>query len=174
MTHWTETGSPEIITVHQYSCEGRIECTRHVCIYGYLLRTIHRPQSTFTLRIGGMILAGEKLKYLSNKHNQLHAHFTFTYTSLIFNVSTCFGHYLPILRRHYTDAELVTIVCSCRCGLVSGCGKTHPHLQLHTTVTNRVVPPEDGQVMPETCPRQWTSIERSESEVCIKLIVVTM
>jgi hypothetical protein len=31
------------------------------------------------------------------------------------------------------DAELVTIVRSCRCGLVS------------------VVPPEDGQVMPETC-----------------------
>jgi hypothetical protein len=25
---------------------------------------------------------------------------------------------------HYTNAELVTIVCSCRCGLVSGCGKT--------------------------------------------------
>jgi hypothetical protein len=29
-----------------------------------------------------------------------------------------FGHYLPILRKHYTDAELVTIGCSCRCGLV--------------------------------------------------------
>jgi hypothetical protein len=42
----------------------------------------------------------------------------------MFSVSTCFGHYLPILRRQYTNAELVTIVCSCRCGLVSGYGKT--------------------------------------------------
>jgi hypothetical protein len=59
-----------------------------------------------------------------NKHNQPDTHFTFTYTLLRFKVSTCFGYYLPIFRRHYTNADLVTIVCSCRCGLVSGCGKT--------------------------------------------------
>jgi hypothetical protein len=99
----------------------------------------------------------------------------------VFNVSTCFGHYLPILRRHYTDAELVVIVCSCRCGLVSGCGKTADllilrsyykdaelvaiedvgwsyHILRPTHIYNstqhqfcvRVVPPDDGQVMPKT------------------------
>jgi hypothetical protein len=61
---------------------------------------------------------------LRNKHNQLDTHFTFTFTLLRFKVSTCFGHYLPIFRRHYTYAGLVTIVCSCRCGLVLGCGNT--------------------------------------------------
>jgi hypothetical protein len=35
-----------------------------------------------------------------------------------------FRDYLPILRRHYTNAGLVTVVCGCRCGLVSGCGKS--------------------------------------------------
>jgi hypothetical protein len=44
------------------------------------------------------------------------------------------------------NAGLVTVVCGCRCGLVSGCEKT---AQQHTIV--RVVPPEHGQVMPETC-----------------------
>jgi hypothetical protein len=42
---------------------------------------------------------------------------------------------LPILRRHYTNAGLVTVVCGCRCGLVSGCGKTavfpHPEILTH-------------------------------------------
>jgi hypothetical protein len=47
---------------------------------------------------------------------------TSLFTLLWLTVSTCFGHYLPILRRHYTNAGLVTVVCSCRCGLVSGCG----------------------------------------------------
>jgi hypothetical protein len=49
---------------------------------------------------------------------------TSLFTLLSFTVSTCFGHCLPILRRHYTNAGLVTVVCGCRCGLVSGCGKT--------------------------------------------------
>jgi hypothetical protein len=31
-----------------------------------------------------------------------------------------FGRYLHIIRRHYTDVELVAIVCSCKCGLVTG------------------------------------------------------
>jgi hypothetical protein len=49
---------------------------------------------------------------------------TSLFTLLRFTVSTCFGHYLPILKRRYTNAGLVTVVCGCRCGLVSGCGKT--------------------------------------------------
>jgi hypothetical protein len=54
---------------------------------------------------------------------------TSLFALLRFTVSTCLGHYLPILRRHYTNAGLVTVVCGCRCGLVSGCGKTtvFPH-----------------------------------------------
>jgi hypothetical protein len=47
---------------------------------------------------------------LRNQHNQLDTDFTFTYALLRFKVSTCFGHYLPIFRRHYTNANLVTIV----------------------------------------------------------------
>jgi hypothetical protein len=50
-------------------------------------------------------------------------HFTFAITFLRFKVSTCFRHYLPIISRHYTNAALVTIVCSYRCGVVSGFGK---------------------------------------------------
>jgi hypothetical protein len=38
---------------------------------------------------------------------------------------------LPIFRRHYTNAGLVTVVCDCRCGLVSGCGKTHKPIPTH-------------------------------------------
>jgi hypothetical protein len=48
--------------------------------------------------------------YLRNKHNQLDTHFTFTNTLLKFKVSTCFWHYLSIFRRHYTNADLVTVV----------------------------------------------------------------
>jgi hypothetical protein len=77
---------------------------------------------------------------LRNKDNQLDTLFTFTYILLRLKVSTCFGHYLPIFRRHYTDAALVTIVCGCRCGLVSGLTvfphpETNPHLQPHTIIT---------------------------------------
>jgi hypothetical protein len=46
----------------------------------------------------------------------------------MFSVSTCFGHWLPILRRYYTNTGLVTIVCSCRCVLVSGYGKPKYHV----------------------------------------------
>jgi hypothetical protein len=56
--------------------------------------------------------------WLRVKHNQLDTHFTFTYTLLRFKVLTFFGHYLPIIKRQYTNAALVTIVCSCRCGLI--------------------------------------------------------
>jgi hypothetical protein len=42
---------------------------------------------------------------------------TSTLTLLIFKVSTCFGHYLPILSRHYMNAELVTTVCSIKLSL---------------------------------------------------------
>jgi hypothetical protein len=64
---------------------------------------------------------------------------TSLFTLLRFTVSACFGHYLPILRRHYTNA-----------GLVTGCGKTtvFPHPETNCVC---VVPPENGQVIPETC-----------------------
>jgi hypothetical protein len=75
----------------------------------------------------------------------------------MFSVSTCFGHYLPILRRHCTNAELVTIVCSCRCGLVWGYGKS-----------SHILRPTHARNMP----RHWTSIKCSESEVYIKLVVL--
>jgi hypothetical protein len=87
---------------------------------------------------------------------------------LRFKVSTCFGHYLPIFRRHYMNAGLVTIVCSCRCGLVSGCGSlpkiaTH-HVTRHNTPIHNIFStapqlsisqntlwtlPENGNVMPK-------------------------
>jgi hypothetical protein len=55
-------------------------------------------------------------KVLRNKHNQLDTlHFHYHFIEV--QVSTCFGHYLPIMR-HYTYASLVTTVCSCRCGCV--------------------------------------------------------
>jgi hypothetical protein len=50
------------------------------------------------------------------------------------------------------DAELVAVVCSCRCGLVSGYGTpttTTAHNSHQFFV--HVEPPEVGQVMPETC-----------------------
>jgi hypothetical protein len=56
---------------------------------------------------------------------------TSLFTLLRFTVSTCFVHYLPILRRHYTNAGLVTVVWGCRCGLVSGCGKTTGSVNLN-------------------------------------------
>jgi hypothetical protein len=36
----------------------------------------------------------------------------------------------------------------------------------------RVVPPEDGQVMPETCRDGEHQLSVNESEVCIKLVVL--
>jgi hypothetical protein len=48
---------------------------------------------------------------------------------------------LAHLQAAYTNADFVAIVCCCRCGLVP-----RPNY-----ICVRVVPPEDGQVMPETC-----------------------
>jgi hypothetical protein len=59
------------------------------------------------------------MRILHNKRKQLDTHFTFTYTLFRFKVSTFLGPYLSILRRHYTNAGLVIIVCCCRCGLAS-------------------------------------------------------
>jgi hypothetical protein len=78
-------------------------------------RTLARKIVTFATQAG-----------LGNKQTTwctLHFH----YTLLRFKFSTCFGHYLPIFRRHYMNAGLVTIVCSCKCGLISGCGKWSVH-----------------------------------------------
>jgi hypothetical protein len=105
-----------------------------------------------------------KLRHI---YNQRDAHFTFTYTLLRFTLSTCF---LPIFRRHYTKADLVTIVRSCRCGLAwdqPTSKTTHNNHQICFCV----VPPEDGQVIHETC---WDSEPQqsvSESKACIKLVV---
>jgi hypothetical protein len=38
-----------------------------------------------------------------------------------FKASTCFGNHLPIFRRHYTNADLASVMC--------------PHLSPHTTHT---------------------------------------
>jgi hypothetical protein len=38
-------------------------------------------------------------------------HFTITFTLLKLKASTCFGHHLPILRRHYTNTVLVGVAC---------------------------------------------------------------
>jgi hypothetical protein len=46
-----------------------------------------------------------------NKHNQRDIHFTLTYTLLRFKDSTYFGHYLLIFRRHYTNTDLVAVLC---------------------------------------------------------------
>jgi hypothetical protein len=46
--------------------------------------------------------------YVINTTNLIR--FTFTITLWRFKLSTCFGHYLPIIRRHYTNAALVIIV----------------------------------------------------------------
>jgi hypothetical protein len=54
----------------------------------------------------------------------------FHYALLMFSVLICFGHYLLFFRSHYMDAELVAIVCSCGCRLVSGYGKTSHILRL--------------------------------------------
>jgi hypothetical protein len=40
--------------------------------------------------------------------------------SFRFKVSTCFRHHFPIFGMHYTNAVLVSVVCSYRCGLFSG------------------------------------------------------
>jgi hypothetical protein len=88
--------------------------------------------------------------YLHNKYNQLDTHFTYTITLFRFKVSICFGHYLSVIRRHYRNAALVTIVCSA----VVDVGLSQDLGTLHTIVTKaciRVVSPDDGQVMPETC-----------------------
>jgi hypothetical protein len=46
---------------------------------------------------------------IPNKHNQLDTHFTFNNILLSFSVSTCFGYYLPIFRRQYTNANLLAL-----------------------------------------------------------------
>jgi hypothetical protein len=80
----------------------------------------------------------------------------FHYTLLMFNVSTCFGHYLPIFRRYYTNAELVTIY---------NCTQQSPILRSCSTSWGWA---SNARNMS----RQWTSIKCSESDVCIKLVVL--
>jgi hypothetical protein len=70
--------------------------------------------------------------YLITRTNSIH--FTITFTLLKFKASTCFGHHLSILRRHYTNTVLVGVACCCRCSLFTGYGKTADcHLQSNLT-----------------------------------------
>jgi hypothetical protein len=53
------------------------------------------------------------------------------------------------------NADLVTIVCCCRCGLVSGRGTTShiprpTHMYKVTKSASVCLPSKDGQVMPKT------------------------
>jgi hypothetical protein len=67
-----------------------------------------------------------------NASNLIHTSFSL---SLLFGfkTSTCFGHHLPIFRRHYTNAVLVSVVCDDRCGLPTSIGK-HCLFYLHRRV----------------------------------------
>jgi hypothetical protein len=58
--------------------------------------------------------------------------------------SICFGNHLPIFRRYYTNAVLVSVVFGYRCGLFLGVGEAgtvfshpenSPYQQTHTTLT---------------------------------------
>jgi hypothetical protein len=93
-----------------------------------------------------------------------------------FKASTCFGHHLPIFRRHHTNAVLVSAVCVVDVGcslsgtVWEGTSQTVPckdlllwtnHRTSHHTRTHSFLKPtayqcsklthEDGQGTPETC-----------------------
>jgi hypothetical protein len=69
--------------------------------------------------------------YLIARTNLIH--FTITFTLLKHKVSICFGHHLPIRSRTIPREQYTSITAR----------YTHQNCV-------RVVPPEDGQVMPET------------------------
>jgi hypothetical protein len=55
--------------------------------------------------------------YVINTTNLIHTLLSFLFK---FKASICFWHHLPIFRRRYTNAVLVSVVCGDRCGLFSG------------------------------------------------------
>jgi hypothetical protein len=68
----------------------------------------------------GKKLTNIKIVNLITRTNLLH--FTITYTLLKLKASTCFGHHLSILRRHYTNSfgefsMLQIIIESTKCTL---------------------------------------------------------
>jgi hypothetical protein len=86
---------------------------------------------------------------LHNKHNKLDTHFTFTCTFIRVLSLDMFRASLAHLQEAYTNA----VLCGCRSGLFVESRQqpttTIAHNHHQTSVC--VVPPEDGQVMPETC-----------------------
>jgi hypothetical protein len=65
------------------------------------------------------------INYVINATNLIH-----TSLSLLFGfkASTCFGRHLPIFKRHYTNAVLVSVVRCCRCGLFASWGECYQSL----------------------------------------------
>jgi hypothetical protein len=125
-------------------CLGQIFVSLHLnkLIYRY---TVYRETQYFC-------------NHVINTTNLIHTRFTFNYTLLRFEALTCFGHYLPIFRRHYTNAGLVTVVCGSRWGFVSGCvtGHNTPIHNILSTASQLSISqkalgmlPEDGNVMPK-------------------------
>jgi hypothetical protein len=72
-----------------------------------------------------------------------------TITLLRFKVSTCFKHYLPIIRRHYTNAAMMT---NCNCNTCPMCD-TWQVLELHSATKAALA--SNAQNMS----RLWTSIK---------------
>jgi hypothetical protein len=75
------------------------------------------------------------------------------------------------LLAHPQEALLCAVV---DVGWSQDVGRLFPHLQPHTSHQSCicVVPPEDGQVMFKTCRDFEPQYSVSESEVCIKLVVL--
>jgi hypothetical protein len=67
----------------------------------------YSPQCYKCLPDGNLSLENEDMS------GKMRAYGSPTYTLSRFKVATCFGHYLPIFRRHYTNATLVAILCGC-------------------------------------------------------------
>jgi hypothetical protein len=92
--------------------------------------------------------------YQYNETNVMH--FSFNWET---KASTCFEHYLLILRRRSTNSTLY-IACVCQLAV--------PRLQWNCNRGNipsavREAPPEDEQVMLETCRGSWFSINWMKS-----------
>jgi hypothetical protein len=80
----------------------------------------------------------------------------FWFSLLRSNSSTCFEHYVLILRRRYTTAFFILRACN-----VSWLQPCHSQLTLYArSITNAVYvsPPEDEQIMLETFKGLWFSI----------------
>jgi hypothetical protein len=121
------------------------------------------PAKTNSYRIACAVLLFSDRKYLRNKHNQLNAHFTFTTfyrCSMSRHVSgiTCPTAFSDSLTSNQCNLTEHTIYIQYDRNLLSI--SAHNNHQFCV----RVVPPEGGQVMPETC----RDIEHQSSVVKVK------